>query len=128
MEINVTQSALICLVVVLSLGGQTLMKKGMDHVGPITIRAFVKTPFLTAFQMISNPVVFLGVILAGIGAFVWLIVLSQTDLSLALPILGGLGYLLSPLISVLLLGEHVTLLQLAGTILIVVGIMMVSRG
>jgi len=103
------------------------MRKGMKHVGPITIGAFIKAPFSTAFRMISNPVVFLGVIFAGIGAFIWLIVLSQIDLSVALPVLGGLGYLLLPLISVLLLGEHVTVLRLAGTILIVVGVIIVSR-
>lgn len=127
MKTEAIQKGLICLVLILSLGGQTLMRKGMKHVGPIAIRAFIKAPFSTTFRMISNPVVFLGVIFAGMGAFIWLIVLSRIDLSVALPILGGLGYLLLPLISVLLLGEHVTVLRLAGTILIVMGVIIVSR-
>jgi len=118
---------LICLVLILSLSGQSLMKKGVTQIGVITLASLRQEFFPLLWRIISNRYVLSGVFLAGIGAFLWLIVLSQANLSYALPILGALAYIVLPIISWLFLGEKVSLLRWFGTGIICVGIIIVAR-
>lgn len=113
---------LILVTLIFTLSGQVLMKKGMNRIGPITFDQLGKL-----FQIATEPLVIGGVFLMALGALVWLVILSQADLSYALPLFGGLAYLAIPLISWVFLGEPITLSRLFGILLISGGVFLVTR-
>ncbi|MDP3046554.1 MAG: hypothetical protein Q8O07_03665, partial [Chloroflexota bacterium] len=57
----------------------------------------------------------------------WLLVVSQFDLSMAFPVVQSLSYLLIVISSVFLFRETVTLTNMAGLVLLCVGVFLVSR-
>ena len=116
---------LVAIVVVFGLGGQLCLRRGMSQVGEIGLGDIKHLPqmFIRAF---SNPFVLLGGLLVVVGSLFWLVTLSGAELSYALPLL-AFGYLLVPLASWFILKEQVSLLRWLGTILIVVGAVLVSR-
>ena len=62
----------------------------------------------------------------GISALVWMIVLSRVNLSYAYPMV-SLGYVFVVILSRYLFGESVTMLRLAGTLVIGVGVILISQ-
>jgi drug/metabolite transporter (DMT)-like permease len=70
--------------------------------------------------------VLLGLFLYGVGAILWLWVLARTDLSFAYPFV-GLGFILTMLFGSFFLGEPMGLARVSGTMLIVAGVVLVSR-
>jgi drug/metabolite transporter (DMT)-like permease len=78
-----------------------------------------------AQAILLNPFVLGGFLLYGIGALVWLEVLSHWDVSKAYPLV-GLGFGLSLVIGIAL-GEHVTTLRTIGVVLICIGVFLVGR-
>jgi drug/metabolite transporter (DMT)-like permease len=70
--------------------------------------------------------VLFGLFLYGVGAILWLWVLARTDLSFAYPFV-GLGFILTMLFGYAFLGEPVGLARIAGTLLIVGGVVLVSQ-
>lgn len=117
---------LIFCVLALSLSGQALMKKGITQIGMITLEALMQNPLGRACAMLTNPLIIMGLFLAAIGAFLWLIVLSRADLGYALPLLGGLAYLLIPFISWLFLGEQLTVYRVLGILFIGGGVLLLT--
>lgn len=113
---------LILFVLLFALSGQVLMKKGMNRIGAITFDQPAKL-----LQIAMEPLVIGGVLLMALGALVWLVILSQVDLSYALPLFGGLAYLTLPVISWVFLGEPITLSRLFGILLISGGVFLVTR-
>lgn len=75
--------------------------------------------------IMTQPYVILGFLLYGIGAVVWLAVLSEWDVSKAYPMVGA-GFALSG-IAGYLLGEHISLHRALGICLICVGVWVVAR-
>lgn len=118
---------LIFCVLTLSLSGQALMKKGVTQLGIISMEALMRNPLAIIKQMFTSPLIIGGLFLAAVGAFLWLVVLSRTDLSYALPLLGGLAYLIILLVSWLFLGEQLTLYRLLGIVLIGGGVFLLIR-
>lgn len=76
--------------------------------------------------MLTSPGVILGLTLYGLGAVVWLFVLSRAPLSLAYPFV-GLGFVMTAAIGAVVLGEQVTAGRIAGTVMIALGCIMVAR-
>ncbi|MDP1927169.1 MAG: SMR family transporter [Thiobacillus sp.] len=74
----------------------------------------------------ANPFVWAGLTLYGVGALLWLGVLAQIDVSQAYPYV-GIGFLLTMVFGVVLLGESVSAMRLVGTLLVVAGVVLVSR-
>jgi drug/metabolite transporter (DMT)-like permease len=80
----------------------------------------------TAWKVATNMFVVLGLGLYVFGAGLWLYVLSRVDVTVAYPFV-GLGFILTMLLGWLFLHEGVGLLRLGGTLLIVAGVVLVSR-
>ncbi|WP_031484976.1 EamA family transporter [Maridesulfovibrio frigidus] len=74
----------------------------------------------------SNIHIFMGIGCLGLGAFLWLLVLSRMELSLAYPML-SLGYVLVTIASKYLFNEEVPLHRYAGIATIIFGIILISR-
>jgi len=107
---------------VFSVAGQLLIKKGVDQVG-VFIPAKWFSFFIASF---TNPYILLGESLYLAGAFLWLIVLTKIDLSVAYPML-SLGYVFILFFSALWLHEPVTWVNTAGVLLICAGVALVLR-
>jgi len=76
---------------------------------------------------LATPGVWFGLALYICATVSWLVVLSRIDLSVAYP-LGSMNYVLVTLLAATILGEQVSLLRWAGTLSILVGILVVARG
>jgi drug/metabolite transporter (DMT)-like permease len=115
----------LALMIVAGAAGDTLMSKGMKQVGEITsaqpldlLRAGVRAA--------RNPYVVSGVLGLAIYFFCFSAVLSWADVSLVVPI-SALSFLLTAFVAQRALGEHVTPQRWLGTVLIVLGVVLVAR-
>jgi multidrug transporter EmrE-like cation transporter len=88
----------------------------------------ISQPIRALSLIIFNWQIMLGFFLAGIGAVIYLFVLSRNDFGVIFPVLGALGFLVLPLISWLVLDETVTPGRLIGTVIIAIGMLIVARG
>ena len=116
---------LILLAIVISVGGQLSLKYGTGLLGRIDGQA-VSGGWGLLQRVVSNPYIVAGIGLYGLGAVVWIVVLSRVSLSFAYPML-GLSYVLVLLVSRFVLNEHVSLQRWVGALLIVTGAALVSR-
>lgn len=118
---------LILLDVMVSVAGQLMLKKGMMAVGRIDA-AFFSQPLLGLWRMFTTtPLVILGLGLYGIGAIIWLIVLSRVNLSFAYPMI-ALTYVLIPLAAWLILHEPpIPLIRWIGMGIICIGVILVAQ-
>jgi len=73
----------------------------------------------------SSFYVWLGLMLYALGAVLWLGVLARVDVSIAYPFV-GLGFILTALFGVFLLGESFSVIRFVGTCLVVLGIILVT--
>jgi drug/metabolite transporter (DMT)-like permease len=117
--------ALIIISIAIAAAGQLCLKAGMNEVGRITSEAFT-SPFGTFVRVARVPMVWLGLFLYGLSAVSWMTVLSRVDLSFAYPMV-GFSYVVVLLFSALLLGEQVSPLRWLGTLIIVAGIVLITR-
>lgn len=92
--------------------------------GAISARAQSVDGEFVAF--LQSPSILFGLGLYGIGAMLWLFVLARAPLSLAYPFV-GLGFILTMLAGIALLGESVGPARLIGTLLIALGCVLVAR-
>lgn len=114
-------------VFILSYTAQILMKRGVNSVGVITWANLVAHPMDVLMTLVFNWSVIAGFVLAGLGAILYLIVLSQYELTIVFPILGALAFVLLPIVSLVFLHESVNPGRIAGTVIIAIGIIIVAR-
>ena len=110
--------------IALSVAAQFCLKAGMSGEA---VRAVLARPlgFGSLVSVLTDKYVFLGFLLYGVGAVVWLGVLSKWDVSKAYPLV-GLGFVLTVAIG-FLVGEEVTLTRAMGVALICAGVFVVGR-
>ena len=102
--------------------GQLLLKFGMRQVGPVS-RSDLSNPVPLLLTVFGNPLILIAIPLYVAGFLLWLIVLSKLDLSYAYPFL-ALTYVLVPLLSRLLLGEHVPTMRWIGIVVVCIGLVL----
>lgn len=105
--------------------GDILLAKGMKEVGDLSamnLRGILNV----AFQALTTPKLIIGTIMLSIFFFLWLAVLSWEDLSVALP-MQALNYVLVAFLSQYFLHEVVTPMRWAGTILVCIGVMLITK-
>lgn len=115
---------LIGLSVTVSVVGQTIIKLGVRH--PESVGLAMTGPVAVALLILRSPLVMLGLLMYGVGAFAWIIVLSRLDLSYAYPFL-ALNFVLVAIVSRLVLAEAIPGLRWLGIGFICVGILLVAR-
>jgi multidrug transporter EmrE-like cation transporter len=108
--------ALFC--VLLSSAAQIAMKRGMGAPAATDVGS-------TYMQALGSPLVWLGLMLYGASAVLWLWVLSRLDVSVAYPLV-SLGFVVTLALGVLWLGEPFSWLRVAGCTLIVVGVSLLA--
>ena len=108
--------------IALSALAQLSMKIGMTRIR----EAHVTGPEL-ATRIVLSPHVIGGLAMYGVGAVLWLAVLSRVPLSMAYPLV-SLGFVFVSVLAWSVLGESLPLLRVAGIACILVGVAMVGLG
>lgn len=110
--------------ILFSVAAQFSLKAGMSSAD---VRQSLALPFSarTIFSVLGNVKILTGFLLYGLGAIVWLAVLSKWDVSKAYPLV-GLGFVLSLAVG-FLIGEQITAIRVVGVAFICLGIMLVAR-
>jgi multidrug transporter EmrE-like cation transporter len=109
---------LILISVFLGVAGQVFLKQGVLDVGPVKFNREI-------FKILIRPFVLLGLVCYATSSFFWLLVLSQTELSYAYPMV-ALGYVFVFFFSWWFFHDKVTLVRILGLVLIVVGVVLVA--
>jgi drug/metabolite transporter (DMT)-like permease len=105
--------------------GDILLAKGMKEMGDLSamnLRGILDA----AYRALTSPKLIFGTAMLAVFFFLWLAVLSWEDLSVALP-MQALNYVLVAFLSQYFLGEVVSPLRWAGTALVCVGVMMITK-
>lgn len=76
-------------------------------------------------KYMSQPALWVGLLLNGIAAFFWLIALSLVDLSYAFPFL-SLNYIFIPIGAVLLFQERLSTARVVGICVICIGLFLIA--
>lgn len=103
---------------------QLLMKKGLIQTGIDSVNFGNIAEF--AVRNASSPLVWLGIFVFVLNFFIWIVILSRVDLSIAMPV-GSTSYIFVPIVAMIFLHEHVSVLRWAGILLIALGIHFVSQ-
>jgi len=116
---------LILLSISIAVGGQLLLKIGINRIGIVNIEGFdfLKQLFL---GVIKSPLILTGLFLYVISAAIWLIVISVVDLSFAYPFI-GFTYVMVLVLSKFILKEDVNPVRWIGAIVITIGVIVISR-
>ncbi|GFE59318.1 EamA family transporter [Geobacter sp. AOG1] len=105
--------------------GDLLLAKGMKEMGDISamnLRGILNA----AIQALTTPKLMVGTAMLAIFFFLWLAVLSWEDLTVALP-MQALNYVLVAFLSQYFLGEVVSPTRWAGTVLVCIGVMLITK-
>ncbi|WP_086934327.1 EamA family transporter [Agarilytica rhodophyticola] len=108
--------------VTLSAFAQLSFKYGVSSVVVPTESSLI----LKAWILFTTPFVFLGLFLYGVGTVLWLFALKQIDLSLAYPFV-GMSFIMVFLMGVFFLNEPFNINRLIGTLVIIVGVVLLAR-
>ena len=113
---------LILLAVMLGATGQIVMKRGMQIYGEVSATGV----WAQLIPILKTPQVAIGFLCYAVSAVLWIAVVSNVDLSLAYPMV-SLAYVIVFLASWLFLGEQISALRLVGLLIIVAGVIVISR-
>lgn len=101
----------------------SMMKTGFGHQHDLMERGFVGA----VFRIITNPWAVAGVVCFGISFIFMSAALTRVDLSVAYPVMSGLVFVLVLGVSFFFFSEQVTFLRLIGVLLILSGVLAISR-
>lgn len=110
--------------VAFAVAGQFTLKTAMNEVGRIGATEIAAAGD-TISRALREPRLWLGLMLFGISAVFWLVVLSRVDLSVASPFV-GFSYILVVLFARLWLHEPVSLVRWIGVVVVAVGIAIIG--
>jgi drug/metabolite transporter (DMT)-like permease len=116
---------MILLSVTLAAVAQVTLKSGVNRVTEDTGGA-LKIDGDSLKALAGSPIIWLGLVLFGLSAIVWLVVLSRATLSFAYPF-ASLSYVLILVLGHFVLDEQVTSLRLTGVGLIIAGVVLVGQ-
>lgn len=126
-NLSLTKSILLILLsIVIAVGGQVLLKIGLNKIGSVNVNSLSGLGHLF-LGIIKSPMVMAGLFCYVISAAIWLVVLSAVQLSFAYPFI-GLTYVLILFISKFVLKEDVNPIRWVGAAIITIGVAVISRG
>jgi drug/metabolite transporter (DMT)-like permease len=102
-----------------------MMRRGVLNIGHFQLSAAaMKTQVIALAQ---QPLFVIGFLLYGVAALIWFRILASEPLSSSYPMLVSLTFLLVTVGAMLVFGEKVNALKIAGLVVILGGILLVSR-
>jgi drug/metabolite transporter (DMT)-like permease len=118
---NLQSVGLVLLSVTLGAVGQLTIKAAVNEMGPLQLSAQM------LLKMVSSPLLLIALGIYGVSAILWLLALMKADLSFAYPFL-SLTYVAVLTGGAVLFHERVTLMRIVGFIVIVLGLVIITRG
>lgn len=107
-------------------GAQLCFKKGVLAWGKLD---FSLSQVLSLIPRIfQNAWIMLGIFLFGISFILWLFILSRLQLNVAYPIALSSGVIITTLMAWLLFKEYLSLVQILGITVIIIGIFLLLKG
>jgi len=119
-----TLTFLLVAIILVSIGDM-LLAHGMKKIGAVSACS-LESLFQLFVRVFSNTSIIIGIICLAGFFFLWLAILSWCELSFVLP-LTALSYVLTAFLAIYFLGETITPLRWAGTILICIGVALVTK-
>ena len=116
--------AILLVSVAFATAGQLTLKAAMESIGRIG-SAQVSDAGQTIMRALKEPLLWTGLVLFGVSALFWLVVLSRVDLSLAYPFV-GLSYVVIVALARFMFHEQVPPLRWVGVTVIAVGIALIG--
>ena len=113
--------------VILGSIGQISLRYGASRLGNLHSEQGIIGSLAGALRGMFTPYVFFGLALYALSAVIWIFVLNQVKLSFAYPMI-SLSYVLVVVFSALLLHEKVSMVTIAGLVLISVGVSLIGVG
>ena len=114
----------IALTLLFTVYGQLVLKWQMSDVGPLPEGTFDKLQFL--LLNLLNPWIMTGLVSAFLASLAWMAAMTRFDLNYAYPFM-SLAFVIVMGFSVLVLNEQVTLQRVLGTLMVVGGLIVLSR-
>lgn len=114
----------IALTLVFTVYGQLVLKWQMSHVGPLPEGTFDKLQFL--LLNLLNPWIMTGLASAFVASMAWMAAMTRFDLNYAYPFM-SLAFLIVMAFSVLFLHEALSVQRILGTVLVVTGLVIMTR-
>jgi uncharacterized membrane protein len=105
--------------------GQLVLKWQIGGAGPMPDGGADKLLFL--FRQFLNPWIISGFASAFLASLAWMAAMTRFDLNYAYPFM-SLAFVIVMVFSVLFLGESVTVPRVAGTLLVMAGLIVIARG
>ncbi|NOQ17300.1 MAG: EamA family transporter [Methyloprofundus sp.] len=115
----------ILLSILFAVGSQLIIKWQMSHHSLDGYSGWYDK-FIFAITMLIHPYIMLAIIFNLLGGLAWMIAMTKFDISYAYPYT-TLGFVLILIFSSLLFNEAITIYKIIGMLLIVSGILVVSR-
>ena len=79
-------------------------------------------------HLLSFPLIWVGILLFIAANVLWLMILATQKLGIAYPLQIALVFLFSTMLSILLFGEKPSAISFAGLLLVVTGVVLISKG
>ena len=83
--------------------------------------------FTLAFSMLLNPYIVISLVLTLLAGVTWMIAMTKFEISYAYPFT-LLGLVLVTIFSVIFFGENIGTFKISGMVLIILGIVLISKG
>jgi len=119
-----TNLPLILLGVLLNAAAQLLLKEGMLRIGHFDFAWANAIPI--GIQAAMSPFILAGLFSYVVSVVVWMLVLSRVEVSYAYPML-SIGYIVSAVAAYYLFHEELSVTRIAGILVIVAGVYLVTR-
>jgi drug/metabolite transporter (DMT)-like permease len=111
--------------IILGACGGIFMKLGANHIGHVEIHSLLQL-FEYLVKLFTNFASLAGIALYFLSAVIWSYLLTKLDISLVQPIL-ALTYVVTPILAIIFLKEHVAPMRWLGILIIVIGVFVVAR-
>ena len=116
--------ALILTGVLLNAAAQLLLKAGARSLAGVDF--VLANGTLIAGRIAQNPSILAGLACYVVSVVVWILALARVEVSVAYPML-SIGYVVNALAAWWLFGENVTLMRVAGMLVIITGVWLVAK-
>lgn len=110
--------------VALNAAAQLFLRQGMRALGTFAVDASNLVAILPRVAL--NPWVLAGLACYVLSVGLWLVVLSRVEVSYAYPMV-SVGYILTLILARIFFQEDVTLIRVAGVLVIMLGVFLVAR-
>lgn len=121
---DLTGHLYIALTLAFTVYGQLVLKWQMGGVGPLPQAAGDKVWFLLG--QFANPWILSGLASAFLASLAWMAAMTRFDLNYAYPFM-SLAFVIVMAFSVLFLGEALSLAKVAGTLMVIGGLVLIAR-